>query len=120
VKIESRVSIMSFGKMNTAISLITVSPVKDSEAFTTQAEQILASVYAYKEDKNSTEKWANMAAFSEATALFRFRRIPEISVTSKLCISCGSDRYQIFSVEDVRGRGMYIEVLAKKLEGSVM
>lgn len=106
--------------MNTVISLISISPVKDSEGFASQAEQILATVHAYKEDKNSTEKWINLAAFSEATAMFRFRRIPDITVTPTLYIACGSDRYQILSAEDVRGRGMYIEVFAKKLEGSVM
>ena len=110
---------MSFGKMNTKISLINVSPIKDAEGFTTQAEQTLATIHAFKEDKNSTEKWANMATFSEATTLFRFRTVPGVSLTSKLVIACGSDRYQILSAEDVRGRGMYIEVLAKKLEGSM-
>jgi hypothetical protein len=30
-------------------------------------------------------------------------------------ILCGDDRFEITSVEDVKGRGMYLEVLAKKV-----
>ncbi len=60
-----------------------------------------------------------MAAFSEATALFRFRKIPGVEITTALYIACDSERYRIVSAEDVRGRGMYVEVLAEKQEGTV-
>jgi hypothetical protein len=30
-------------------------------------------------------------------------------------ILCGDDRFEITSVEDVKGRAMYLEVLAKKV-----
>ena len=60
-----------------------------------------------------------MAAFSEATALFCFRKIPSVEITTALFIACGDERYRIVSAENVRGRGMYVEVLAEKLEPSV-
>jgi hypothetical protein len=60
-----------------------------------------------------------MAAFSDATALFRFRIIPGITVTTAHAIICSGERYRIVSTEDVRGRSMYTEVLAEKLEGTV-
>ncbi|MEN6635757.1 MAG: head-tail adaptor protein, partial [Clostridiaceae bacterium] len=62
-----------------------------------------------------SQKWVNRAAFSEATDLFRFRVIPGLTVTTVQVILCGDDRFEITSVEDVKGRGMYIEVLAKKV-----
>lgn len=110
---------MSFGKMNTQIDIISTAPVKDEEGFVTTGDTILASVRAYKEDKHGSEQWANMAAFSEATALFRFRKIPGVEITTSLFIVCGDERYRIVSAENVRGRGMYVEVLAEKLEPSV-
>ena len=110
---------MSFGKMNSFIDIISTEPVKDSEGFVTTGDHIVASVRAYKEDRHGNERWANMAAFSEATALFHFRKIPGIEITTSLFIICGDERYRIVSVEDVRGRRMYIEVLAEKLEPSV-
>jgi hypothetical protein len=35
-----------------------------------------------------------------------------------MAIICGGERYKILSAEDVRGRGMYVEVLAERLEAT--
>ena len=110
---------MSFGKMNTFIDIISTAPIKDSEGFITRGDNILASVRAYKEDRHGSERWTNMAAFSTATSLFRFRKIPGLKVTTEMVITYDDGRYQILSAEDVRGRGMYVEVLAERLEPSV-
>ncbi len=110
---------MAFGKMNSFIDIVTTAPIKDAEGFVTTGDTVLASVRAYKEERHGTEKWANMAAFSTATALFRFRKIPGVDVDATLCIVCGDARYRVVSAEDVRGRGMYVECLCEKLEGSV-
>ena len=110
---------MSFGKMNVFIDIVSADPVRDAEGFVTKGDTILASVRAYKEDRHSSERWANMAAFSEATALFRFRAIPGVDVTASLVIVCEGKRYRITKAEDVRGRGMYIECLCELTEASV-
>ena len=110
---------MSYGKMNTSIDIISTAPAKDAEGFVTTSDNILASVRAYKEERHGNEKWANMAVFSTATALFRFRKIPGLTVDTTLFIVCENGRYRIISAEDVRGRGMYIEVLAEKIVPSV-
>ena len=47
--------------------------------------------------------------------LFRFRTIPGITVTTEHFIVCDGGRFDIVSVEDVSGNGMYVEVLAKKV-----
>lgn len=111
---------MSFGKMNTFIDIISTVPVKDAEGFAKKSDNILASLRAYKEDRHGSERWTNMASFSTATSLFRFRKISGLKVTTEMVIVCEDGRYQILSVEDVRGRGMYIEVLAEKLESSTV
>lgn len=110
---------MSFGKMNTFIDIISTVPIKDKEGFAKKVDNVLASVRAYKEDRHGSEKWTNMASFSNASSLFRFRIIPGISVTTEMVIACEDGRYQIISVEDVRSRGMYHEILAEKLEPTV-
>lgn len=109
---------MSFGKMRTPISILTIEKVKDSEGFAAEQEKTLATLRAYHEARHGSERWANRAAFSEATDLFRFRVIPGLAITTRLYILCEGSRYDITSVEDVKGRGMYTEVLAKKTEGS--
>jgi head-tail adaptor len=107
---------MSFGKMNTFIDLIEKHTVKDPEGFSTEIDNIVASVRAYREGRHGTESWANRAAFSEATDLFRFRRIPGVTVTTAMLVVNYGGRFEITSVEDVKGRGMYVEVLAKEVK----
>ena len=106
---------MSFGRMNTLISITREVVMKDVEGFATKTDEVIASVFAYREGRHGSQKWVNRATFSEATDLFRFRVIPGLTVTTANVIQCGDDHFEITSVEDVKGRGMYIEVLAKKV-----
>jgi head-tail adaptor len=112
------VAVMSFGKMSSFIYIVSNSPVKDSEGFVTNIDMTLASVRAYREDKHGSEAWKNRAIFSTATTLFRFRKIPGVTVTTDMFIVCNDDRYNIVNVEDIKGRGMYIEALTEKTEPS--
>ena len=109
---------MSFGKMNTLIDIVEKVTIKDAEGFRTEVDNIVASVRAYREGRHGNEKWANRASFSEATDLFRFRRIPGVTVTTSMVVVNKDGRFEITSVEDVKGRGMYIEVLAKEVKPS--
>ena len=109
---------MNLGRMNTHIDIISTAPTKDAEGFVTESDTILASVRAYKEVGNASEKWANMAQFATATALFRFRRIPKVEVSTTHIITDSAGRYNILSVDGLSGRGMYIEVITESVEGS--
>jgi head-tail adaptor len=109
---------MSYGKMNTFIDIIERVVGKDLEGFKTETDNIVVSVKAYREGRHGNEKWANRASFSEATDLFRFRRIPGLNVTTATLIVNGDSRFDITSVEDVKGRGMYTEVFAKEVTSS--
>lgn len=107
---------MSFGKMHTPINIVTTAVSTDAEGFSTKVDVVLAHVIAYREGRHGSEKWANMATFTEATDLFRFRVIPGVKVTTSQEIVCDDGRFNIISVEDVKGRGMYVEVLAKEVK----
>lgn len=110
--------IMSYGKMNAFIDIVEKVTMKDAEGFRTEVDNIIASIKAYREGRHGNEKWANRASFSEATDLFRFRRIPNVTVTTAMVVVNKDGRFEITSVEDVKGRGMYIEVLAKEVKPS--
>ena len=101
--------------MNTLISIAQEVVTKDTEGFATKTDNILVSIHAYREGRHGSQKWVNRAAFSEATDLFRFRVIPSLTVTTAHMIICGNAHFSITSVENVKGRGMYIEALAKKV-----
>lgn len=108
---------MSFGKMNTNIEIISTDPVKDQEGFVTQGDTVVANVRAYFEQKNSSEKWLNMSENTAVNALFRLRAIPHLILTNKYDIICNGKRYNIFSVENVRNRSLYYEILAVSVNG---
>ena len=104
---------MSFGKLNTPVQIIKLTYGKDKDGFATVTETPVACVRAYKEDRNTTEKWANRAVLKDASALFRFRFVPNTQITEDMVIDCYSGRYIITSVENVRNRNMYYEVAAR-------
>lgn len=107
---------MSFGKMNTWIDLLKKRFVADEEGFRTEEYSTVATVRAYREGRHGSERWANRAAFTDATELFRFRTIPSVTITTDMVILCDCRRFEITSIEDVKGRGMYLEVLAREVQ----
>lgn len=109
---------MSLGQMNTKISIVKKGYIQDKDGFKTKTNINLATVHAYREGRHGSEKWANMAFFSTATDLFRFRVIPNVKVTTDLKILCDWITFEINSVENIKGKGMYIEVLASEVKPS--
>ena len=112
------VASMSFGKMNTQIQITQKQITLDDEGFQTESDVVIATARAYREGRHGSEKWANRAAFSEATDLFRFRAIPGVKISTDMRLLCGDSVLEITSVEDVKGREMYIEALAKEVQPS--
>src|SRR5699024_10702868 len=106
---------MSYGKMRTFIDIVTREIVKDEESFSEETDRILESVTAYKEERFGSKTWANSAALSEANALFRFRNIHDLTIKLKVLVVSDDGRYEIVSVDSVKNRNMYIEVLTKKV-----
>ena len=109
---------MGVGKMSSLIIMMSNKPSKDAEGFAINTDKPLASVRAYKETKHASEAWKNRAAFSTATTLFRFRKIPGLAVTTAMSVICDGERYNIISAEDVKGKGMYVELLCDLIRPS--
>ena len=109
---------MSYGKMHVFVDIVKPTITTDEDGFRIVSDEVLATVRAYREGRHGSERWANRAAFTDATDLFRFRVIPKLPVTTDMALVCGAERFGITSVEDVKGRGMYVEVLARKVESS--
>ncbi|MFA9398836.1 MAG: head-tail adaptor protein [Clostridiaceae bacterium] len=107
---------MSFGKMNTFVDIIDRTQIKDSDGFSTQTDKIIASIRAFREEKHGSKKWANMAAFTTADAIFKFRKVPGIQVKSGMILTCDTGRYTVESSEVFNN--MYVEVIAVKVDTS--
>jgi hypothetical protein len=109
-----QVNAMSFGRMSEIVTIIREQHSKDAEGFDISTDIVLAQVRAYHEQRHGNIKWANRAAFSEATHLFRFRVIPGVAVEPLLIIESAAGRFQVLSVE-VLGK-MYVELLCQEVE----
>lgn len=109
---------MGLGLMNKKAKIISITRKIDSEGFSFENVAVLAEVRVFVEERHGSERWANLAAISEATVLFKLRTIPNLNVMTKYYIEVDDVRYNILSVENVKGRGMYIEILAKRVEVS--
>ena len=107
---------MSIGRMNSWIDIQKVNVEIDAEGFSTPGRSWVATVPAYREGRHGSKKWANRAAFSDATDLFCFRKINYTEITTGMIILCDAREFEITSIEDVKGRGMYIECLAKEVK----
>jgi head-tail adaptor len=102
----------ALGRMTTPITILRVEQGTDAAGFAAPRDVVLASVRAYFEQRHGSVRWANRAAFSEATALFRFRVIPGLPVEPLYIIVCGRKRFEVLSVEVIRG--MYCDCLVKE------
>ena len=109
---------MSIGMMNTRIDLCRKEVSLDEEGFSTVECKAVASIRAYREGRHGSERWSNRASFKDATDLFRFRAIPHLEVTTDMTILCDGREFEITSVENVKGRRMYLECLAKEVVAS--
>ena len=110
---------MSIGNLRWFIKIKEIGFTQDSEGFKEKMEEVIAEVRAYREDRKGSQMWANLSAFSKATVMFRFRKIPDITITDKLFIECDGELFNITSVDTVKGRGLYTEVYCEKVVGSI-
>ena len=102
---------MSYGKMNGFALIKQLYKQKDADGFTKDR--------CYREGRHGSARWANLSTFTQATDLFRIRVIPDVIVTPDLYLDYQGERFKIVSVENVRGRGMYLEILAEKVVSNV-
>ncbi len=109
---------MGFGLMNKKAKIVSINRNIDSEGFSFETVAVLAEVRVFVEGRHGSERWANLAAFSEATDLFKLRKIPNLTITTEHYIEIDEVRYNILSVENIKGRGMYLEILAKRVEAT--
>ena len=108
---------MSYGKMNRFAKIIERTVDKDSEGFKTEKESTVLVTRCYHEQRHSSLRWTNLAAFSEATDRFVMRMVPGVTVETGYFLDCNGTRYKILSAENVGERDMYLEIYAQRVVG---
>ncbi len=109
---------MALGLMNKKIYISVLENITDQDGFTSQQFKRLKETRAIVEEKHLNEKWSNYAAFADAEILFQLRVIPNFNVEIDHYVEYQDQVYNIINVENVKGRNMYIEILAKRCDAS--
>lgn len=99
--------------MHTQIRIVEPTYGKDADGFPTVSERTVAQIPCRMEVKNATEKWTLRSDLKEANAILTFRCIRGVTITRFMTVYIGDEMYDIVNVEDVRGRGMYTQLIVK-------
>lgn len=103
-------------KFNCPIELMRTTSGTDEAGFASETDEALASVHAYREDRHGSEAWKNRSLFITATTLFRIRAIPGLTLDTRCVVVTADGRFNILSVENIKRRGLYWEILAEKVD----
>jgi head-tail adaptor len=113
------------GKMDTWITIVEKQTTNDNAGFEVfDTYDTILSTRAVIENRKINEFWANLATFSSADTLFRFRKQRGITIDTGMNIIVGNpagpspDEYNILSVDEIKGAGMYWEILAERITPS--
>lgn len=111
------VSVMGLGQMRHFIDILRLEHTKDAAGFDSTRDVVVASVRAEVEQRHASSAWVNRAAYTKATAIFRIRTHPGITVDESMVIATADGRWVIDSVEQV-GRYTVIEAHQHTPEGT--
>jgi head-tail adaptor len=104
--------------MQTQVAVVRREYVLDAEGFSVSQSIPVMEAKAEVELKKANEFWANLAAWSEVDAIFRIRRKPGVEIDSSMLLIAPDGEYNVTSVDSIKGRGMYIEIMAKRISPS--
>ena len=106
---------MSFGKMNGLALIKRHYKEKDSDGFKNDTDFVLASIHCYREGRHGSKRWMNLASFTDATDLFRFRAIPNLNITTDYVLEYEGEVFKILSVENVTVSYTHLTLPTKRI-----
>jgi len=117
--VRFRASILRLGKFTGSVTILQKVRTKDAEGFTSQTLNVVSTVRCYHEGREGKLLQANLATFTEATDLFQIAKPADFTLSRAYVLECGGKRYEILSVDPLKGRDLYLQVIAKSIEGAV-
>lgn len=105
---------MALGRMTRTVQIIRRTNTPDSEGFSSTQDEVIKTVKAYREGRHGSEAWRNRASFTDATDMFTIR-YPHFEVKTDMFVRDGDSIFTITSVENVKGRGMYVQILGREV-----
>ena len=117
--VRFKASILRLGKFTGRLTILQKVRTQDDEGFGTQSEVEVASARCYREGRMGSTRWENLAAFTEATDLFQIEKPAGLTLTRGYMLEHNGERFEILDIERIKGHGLYLQILAKRIEGAV-
>ena len=111
--------ILRLGRLSGKMNVYRKIKTQDADGFTVQTEELMFTVRCYREGRLGGTSEANLTLQTAATDIFQVEAIPGFEFTREYLIEHNGQRFEILDVDAVKGRGFYVEILAKRLESAV-
>lgn len=117
--IRLKASIMRLGKFFADVTILRKIKTQDEEGFDIQTEEEVKTVRCYRERRQGTTLWKNLAAFAEATDLFQIQKPADFELSRAYLLESGGERFEILDIERIKGHDLYLQIIAKCITGAV-
>lgn len=117
--IRLKASIMRLGKFFADVKILRKIKTQDEEGFGIQTEETVKTVRCYRESRQGTTLWKNLAAFAEATDLFQIQKPADFELSRAYLLESGGERFEILDIECIKGHDLYLQIIAKCITGAV-
>ena len=117
--IRLKASIMRLGKFFANVTILRKIKTQDEEGFGIQTEEEVRTVRCYREHRQGTTLWKNLAAFAEATDLFQIQKPADFELSRAYLLESGGERFEILDIERIKGHDLYLQIIAKCITGAV-
>ncbi|MBQ3265066.1 MAG: head-tail adaptor protein [Ruminococcus sp.] len=117
--VRLKATILRLGKFTSNLTILQKVKKQDDDGFTSQTETAVATVPCYHERRDASTRWDHLTTFAEVTDLFQIKKLPEVELSRSYLIEHGGDRFEILYIEPIKGRGVYLQILARCISGAV-
>ena len=117
--VRLKASILRLGKFTGSLTILQKVRTQDSDGFTSQTENAVAAVPCYHERRDASTRWEHLTTFTEVTDLFQIKRLPDVELSRSYVLESGGDRFEILYIEPIKGRDVFLQILARCVSGTV-
>lgn len=117
--IRLKATILRLGKFFADVTILRKIKTQDDEGFNDQTEKTVETVRCYRESRQGTTLWKNLAAFAEATDLFQIKKPADYELSRAYLLESGGERFEILNIERIKGHDLYLQIIAKCITGAV-
>lgn len=117
--LKLKTSILRLGKFSSEVSILKKNRTQDDEGFTTMTLDAVETVRCYHENRQGSTRLIDQTTYTEVTDLFQIKKPTEYKLSRGYLLECDGEYFEILSIERIKGYNLYLQILARCIEGAV-